>query len=54
LAKPALQLATPHAPFVQLPAALAGAQARPHAPQWPTVVLVLVSQPLAGFMSQLP
>jgi hypothetical protein len=54
-AKPMLQAPSPHAPAAHAAAALAGAaQLRPHIPQLVTVVLVLVSQPFARFMSQLP
>jgi hypothetical protein len=54
-AKPMLHAPSPHAPAAHAAEALAGAaQLRPHIPQFVTVVLVLVSQPFARFMSQLP
>jgi hypothetical protein len=52
-AKPALHVPMPHVPIVHAAVPLAGAEhARPHIPQWASVVLVFTSQPLAGFMSQ--
>jgi hypothetical protein len=53
-AKPALQLAIPHAPIAHAPVALAGAHAIPHPPQCASDVCVLVSQPLLALPSQLP
>jgi hypothetical protein len=52
--KPAAHAATAHVPFVHAGVALASEQARPQAPQWLTALRVLVSQPLATFMSQSP
>ena len=52
LAKPAEHAATVHAPAAQPAVPLATAQVRPHIPHAVGVVLRLVSQPLAGFMSQ--
>ena len=53
-AKPSLQ-AKPQAPAAQVARAFAGAaQAFPHAPQWATLVAVLVSQPLEAVPSQSP
>ena len=54
LPKPALHAATAHAPLVHAGVALGSEHARPHAPQWLTALRVLVSQPLATFMSQSP
>ncbi len=50
--KPALQLATVHAPAAQPATPLAAAQPRPQAPQCDTVVRTSVSQPLAALPSQ--
>jgi hypothetical protein len=49
-----LQLAIVHWPAVHEEAALAAAQACPHAPQLLTLVLRFVSQPFAAFLSQSP
>jgi hypothetical protein len=55
----ALQFANPalhamlHTPAAQVGVPLATLQACPHPPQLPTVVLVLISQPLPRFPSQL-
>jgi hypothetical protein len=51
-AKPALQLATPHAPAAHDPDALAGAQAIPQPPQWARLVRVSASQPFVAVASQ--
>jgi hypothetical protein len=47
-----LQLAIPHIPAVQAGVPFAVEQISPQTPQLLTLVLVLVSQPLAGFESQ--
>jgi hypothetical protein len=52
--KPGLQLATAQLPPAHAGVPFAMEQALPQAPQWPTVVLVLVSQPSAGLPLQLP
>ena len=53
-AKPSLQ-AKPHAPAAQVARALAGAgHALSHAPQWATLVVVLVSQPSEAMPLQSP
>ncbi|MBK8694091.1 MAG: hypothetical protein IPN17_17860 [Deltaproteobacteria bacterium] len=52
--KPAAQEATVHAPAAQPAVPLITVHARPQVPQWATVVLVLVSQPLLRLPSQLP
>ncbi len=52
--KPMLQVVTVHAPAAQPGVPLITVHARPQAPQWATVVLVLVSQPLVTLPSQLP
>src|SRR5689334_6093376 len=55
LAKPGLQVPMPQTPDEQPAVALEGAgQALLQAPQWATVVVVGVSQPLPGRLSQLP
>ena len=53
-AKPAAQVATAHAPTVQVAVALGSAQVRPHAPQLASVVPRSVSQPLDAAPSQSP
>ena len=54
LPKPALQVATAHAPAAQAAVALGSEHARPHAPQCAAVERVLVSQPFEGLPSQSP
>jgi hypothetical protein len=54
LAKPALQAPSAQLPPAQLAAAFAKEHTVPQVPQFITLALVSVSQPLAGFMSQLP
>jgi hypothetical protein len=55
LAKPGLHEAMPQVPPVHDGVPLAGVRhALPQAPQWASVVLRLVSQPLAAMPSQLP
>ena len=53
LAKPAEQV-MPQAPAAQEEVPLLVEHAAPQAPQWAAVVSVLVSQPLAALLSQLP
>ncbi len=53
-AKPALQLAIPHAPPLQDDVALGAEHTRPHAPQFVTLLARETSQPFAGLPSQLP
>lgn len=52
-AKPGEQLATAQAPDAQLQLAFIPLQAIMQPPQWLTLLRVLISQPFAGFMSQL-
>lgn len=52
LAKPALQEPMRQEPLLQLCTALARAQTRPQPPQWFTLLLVLISQPLTTCPSQ--
>jgi hypothetical protein len=54
LPKPALQDATPHAPPTQAAVPLVVVHAVPQAPQFPTLVARLVSQPLLASLSQSP
>jgi hypothetical protein len=53
-AKPVAQAITPQRPVAHVPVALGGAHARPHAPQWASVVPRSVSQPFAAIPSQSP
>ncbi|MFO0627818.1 MAG: hypothetical protein U0325_19575 [Polyangiales bacterium] len=53
-AQPVLHVPMPQAPLVQTGVAFASAQVRPQAPQFAVVLVMLVSQPLAGSPSQLP
>jgi hypothetical protein len=54
LPKPALHEATEHAPATHAGVPFGIAQRLPHAPQFNTLLLKSVSQPLAALMSQLP
>jgi hypothetical protein len=52
--KPVEQVAIPQAPAAQTPAAFAGAQTVPHAPQFAMLAVTSVSHPFAGLPSQFP